>query len=283
MKKEKTAIIILNYNGLPYILDCIYSLYQPSTINHQSLIIIVDNGSTDKSVAIIKRKFPKIKIIKNKRNIGYAKGNNVGIKWALKNNFDHIMLLNPDTIVGKNFLKPLLLLLRSNKKIGIVSPVLKGKEGNKTIFALGAKFNSVLGRTEHIHLKKPPDNCLEQEMVSGCAMMIRKEVFERIGLLDKRFFLYFEDSDFCLRAGKAGFKVYVEPKSLVLHKTSLSLGGLSLKKIRYVFCSNFLFILKCVKPYFWPIAFNYLIVLALKMIIDWLAIKRRKREFQLLS
>lgn len=275
MNKEKTAIIILNYNGLPFILDCLDSLHQSSIINHQSSIILVDNASADKSVELIKKKFPKIKIIQNRVNLGFAGGNNVAIKYALKNNFDNIMLLNPDTIVEKNFLKPLLQLI-SNKKIGIVSPVLKGKEGSKIIFALGAKFNPILGRTKHVHLKRSPLSAVEQEMVSGCAMMVKREVFEKIGLFDERFFLYFEDSDFCLRASKAGFKIYVEPKSVIIHKCSSSLGGLSLKKIKYVLWSNFLFNLKWVKPYFWPFAFSYLIVLAIKMIIDWLALNKRK-------
>ena len=276
MAKEKTAIIILNYNGFPYILDCLCSLHQSLITNHQSPTIVVDNNSTDKSVKKIKKEFPKIKIIKNKKNLGFAGGNNVGIRWASENNFDNIMLLNPDTIVEKNFLKPLLQLIGLDKKIGIVSPVLKGKEGKKTIFALGAKFNPILGRTEHIHLKRAPLSAARQEMVSGCAMLIKKEVFEKIGLLDKKFFLYFEDSDFCLRARKAGFKIYVEPKSVILHKASLSLGGLSLKKIRYVLWSNFLFINKWVKPYFLPVAYFYLLVLGSKMIIDWLALKKRK-------
>jgi len=272
MNKEKTAIIILNYNGFPYIFDCLESLSRLQDCKIARLqIIVIDNASTDKSVELIKKKFPKIKIIENQTNLGFAGGNNVAIKYALKNNFNNIMLLNPDTIVEKNFLKPLLQLMKLDKKIGIVSPVLKGKEGSRTIFALGAEFNPILGRTKHIHLKKRPSNVLKQEMVSGCAMIVRREVFEKIGLLDERFFLYFEDSDFCLRARKAGFKIYVEPKSLVLHKCSSSLGGLSLKKIRYVTISNFLFILKWVKPYFWPFACFYLILLDVKMLVDLLS------------
>ena len=277
MNKEKTAIIILNYNGFPYILDCLKSL----SLHHCFIapllqIIVVDNSSTDRSVEKIKKKFPKIKIIQNQTNLGFAGGNNVAIKYALKNNFDNIMLLNPDTIVEKNFLKPLLQLIKSNKEIGIVSPILKGKEGNKTIFALGAELNPILGRTKHLHVKRAPLSAVKQELISGCAMMIRKEVFEKIGLFDERFFLYFEDSDFCLRARKAGFKIYVEPKSVVLHKCSSSLGGFSLKKIKYVLWSNFLFDLKWVKPYFWPLAFSYLMVLAIKMIIDCLVLRSRK-------
>lgn len=275
--KQKIAIIILNYNGLPYILDCLSSLkLLHCFIVSLFQIVVVDNCSKDGSVEEIKRKFPKIKIIKNRANLGFAGGNNIGIKWALKNNFDNIMLLNPDTIVEKNFLKPLLQLSGSDKKIGIIASVLKGKEGGRTIFALGASFNPILGRTKHVHLKTRSLHSMEQEMVSGCAMMVRKEVFEKIGLLDERFFLYFEDSDFCLRARKAGFKIYVEPKSVVLHKCSSSLGGLSLKKIKYVLWSNFLFDLKWVKPYFWPIAYFYLFILASKMMIDWLALKRNQ-------
>ena len=165
----------------------------------------------------------------------------------------------------------LLILLKLDKKIGIVSPILKEKKGHKIIYTLGAEFNQILGRTKHIHLKSPPLNPIEQEMVSGCAMLVKKEVFKKVGLLDKRFFLYFEDSDFCIRARKAGYKIYVEPKFVVFHKVSQSLKGLGLKKIKYNLWSNFLFILKWVKVWFWPIAFIYLIFLGIKMIINWLA------------
>lgn len=269
MKKEKTAIIILNFNGLPYILDCLESVFRFQDYKALGVeVMVVDNNSIDRSVELIRKQFPQVRVFKNKSNLGFAGGNNTGIKYALKNNFDRILLLNPDTIVVKDFLRPLGKLINSDKKIGIVAPVLIGKEGEKTIFALGAKVNLVLGRTKHKHLIKKPKNPLEQELVSGCCMLVKKEVFEKIGLLDERFFLYFEDSDFCLRAKKAGYKIYVEPKSFIFHKTSQSLGGLSLKKIKYNLWSNFLFINKHVKPYFLPVAYFYLLVLGLKMIVN---------------
>ncbi len=259
----KVAIIILNYNGLPYILDCLRSL-------KQSTIIVVDNASTDGSVETIKNKFPQVKLIRNQNNLGFAGGNNVGIKYALKKGFDHIMILNPDTRAEKNFLKPLIQLMRSDEKIGIVAPLLKGKEKDKIIYALGAKLNPILGRTKHLHLIRRPKKALEQELVSACCMLVKREVFEKIGLFDERFFLYFEDSDFCLRTKKAGYQIYVEPKSVVFHQISKSLGGLSPKKIKYLMISNFLFILKWVKPYFWPLAFLYLAILGVKMLINLL-------------
>jgi len=278
---EKIAIIILNYNGLPYVLSCLSSL-KLSTISYQQLtIILVDNNSSDDSVKIIEKEFPKVKLIKNKKNLGFSKGNNIGIKYALKNNFDYIMLLNPDTVVEKGFLKPLLKLFRSDKKIGIVSPILKEKKDGKTIYALGAKFNPILGRTKHKHVKIRPLHVLKQELVSGCAMLIKNQVFKKIGLLDERFFLYFEDSDFCLRAKEAGYKIFVQPKSIITHRPSTSLGGLSLKKIKYNLCSNFLFILKWVKPYFWPIAYFYLLILGSKMMVGYLFLKKQRRERKL--
>ena len=180
------------------------------------------------------------------------------------------MLLNPDTIVSRNFLKPLISLAESDKQIGVTAPLLKEKAGDEVIYALGAKFNPILGRTKHIHIKKPPLCVLQQELVSGCAMLVKKEVFKKIGLFDERFFLYFEDSDFCLRSRKAGFKIFVEAKSVVFHKISQSFKGFGFKKIKYNLTSNFLFIKKHVKFYFWPFAFLYLIVLGLKMTINYL-------------
>jgi len=267
---NKTAIIILNYNGLPYVLDCLKSLEYLKD-NKRIRTIIVDNASRDRSVKLIKEKYPWVKVIENKKNLGFAGGNNKGIKWAIDNGFKNIMLLNPDTIVEKGFLNPLLRKVNKDK-VGIVSPVLKGKEGNEAIYALGAKYNKILGRTKHVHLKqgqfKKLKHPIEQQLVSGCAVFVKSEVFEKIGLLDKRFFLYFEDSDFCIRAKRAGFKIFVCPKSVVVHKTSQSLGGLSLKKVFYVAGSNLKFILKNVNPLFWPLALIYLMLITIKMVFS---------------
>jgi len=266
MKPDKLAIIILNYNGLPYILDCFNSLSRinkPKNLQIEAWLI--DNGSVDKSLCQIKKNFPWVRVFENRKNLGFAKGNNVGLKKALKEKFNYILLLNPDTIVRPDFLTPLIKLLRKDWATGIAAPVLKDNKG----LALGAKFNPFLGRTKHLRLDiKTGSLCpLEQEIVSGCAMLVRREVLEKIGLLDERFFLYFEDADFCLRARQAGFKIYVHPQSVVEHKISLSLKGW--QKIKYNLRSNFLFILKRVKLIYWPLAFGYLFCLGVKMIVSF--------------
>ena len=267
MDKIKVGIVILNFNGLPYISDCLRSLHKVKGLGR---IIVVDNHSQDQSVFLIKKSFPQIKIIKNRENLGFAKGNNKAIRILLKKGYDYIMLLNPDIVADKNFLNPLIKLADSDKKIGIVAPLLKEGTGDKVVYALGAKFNPILGRTKHIHVEARPLHIAKQELVSGCAMLVKKEVFKKIGLFDERFFLYFEDSDFCLRARKAGFEIFVEPKSVVFHKISQSFKNYRFKKIKYNLISNFLFIKKHVKFYFRPFAFLYLIVLGLKMIISFL-------------
>ncbi|PIS09589.1 hypothetical protein COT75_00065 [Candidatus Beckwithbacteria bacterium CG10_big_fil_rev_8_21_14_0_10_34_10] len=264
----KLAIIIVNFNSYPYILDCLLSLKKADKRGVKCKIILVDNNSKDESVKAISKNFPQVDIIKNRKNLGFAKANNVAIKKALKEKFDYIFLLNPDTKVEENFLEPLIQLIKSNRKIGIVSPALKEKRNGKTIYTLGAKFNRVLGKTEHLYLKENSINSLkpqEEELVSGCAMLVKTSVFKKIGLFDEKFFLYFEDTDFCLRAFKIGFKIYSVPQSVVFHQPSTSLGEISFKKAWHIFISNAFFTIKWVKPYFWPLSFTFQLPLFIKM------------------
>jgi len=268
--KKKVFIIIIYYNSKNYIFSCLDSLVK-SDINNSLInkkIVVVDNASIDGSIQKLEQRYPYIKIIKNKKNIGFAAGNNLAIKYALKNNADYIILLNPDTIIGKDFILPLIKTVDANQKIGIVAPVLKGEYKGKVKYALGQKFNSILGRTEHCQVKFRPLTASEQAMVSGCSMLIKAEVFKQIGFFDERFFLYFEDSDFCLRARNNNFKIYITPESTVYHNKDTSFNSMTFKKIFYLLKGNRLFIGKNVKIYFRPIAYGYLILITIKIIIN---------------
>lgn len=256
-KREKVFIIIVNYNSGPYIIDCLKSLKISRYKDIKISEVIIDNFSIDNSLELIKQQFPKIKIINNKNNLGFAKAVNQGIKNALQNKADYVFLLNPDTLAEKNLLVPLITLIKSDKKIGIVGPILKDEFKAGSVYSLGLKFNKFLGRTEHIHVKARPFHIKDEEIVSGCAMLIKKEVFKRIGFFDERFFLYFEDSDFCLRAKKAGFKIYVEPKAVVIHKQNSAKKPSQGIKRKYLVQSNSLFIKKHVAKIFWPLAWSY--------------------------
>jgi len=268
-KREKVFIVIVNYNSGSYIIDCLKSLEISRYKDIKISEVIIDNSSVDNSLQLIKQQFSKIKIINNKNNLGFAKAVNQGIKNALQNKADYVFLLNPDTLAEKNLLKPLIQLIKSDKKIGIVVPALKDEVKAGSVYSLGLKFNKFLGRTEHIHLHVNPRSLhhQEEELVSGCAMLIKKEVFKKIGLFDERFFMYFEDSDFCLRTRKAGFKIYVEPKAVVIHKQNLDKKPNKEIKKKYLVQSNSLFIKKHVAKIFWPFGWGYLWWLKIRLLL----------------
>jgi len=260
---KKVFIVILNFNGGKEVSACLQSVQLiklPS--NWQMEVLVVDNASIDNSVQLIESRFQEIRIIKNKENLGFAAGNNVGIKLALKQKAQSVLLLNQDTVVEKNFL---LSLLASDADI--VAPIIKFKRKGKWIYDFGGKINWWLGRTSHDERAKiKNEKPAKIDYVSGCCMLIKKSVFEKIGLLDEKFFLYFEDADFCLRAKKIGFKIAVEPKSIVLHKLT-GTGKRPFGQNLHLLKSNLLFINRHTPLFVKPFAYGYLIILLFKLFL----------------
>lgn len=269
MTKPAVAIIILNYNGKRDSIDCLESLGRMSNRNFNFEIMLVDNGSVDKSVEIISNKYPMVSLIENHDNIGFSAGNNIGIKKALENGADLILLLNNDTIVHKDFLDELVVFAAANKKAGILGPALKFKKGFEVFYDLGGKLNSVFGRTTHQTVSLISGELPRRvDYVSGACMLIKSEVTRKIGLLDEPYFFGFEDVEYCYLARKNGFEVYNVPSSVVEHKVSASLGHNSPLKIYYLLRSNLRFIARQIlfpKNLF---GYLYLIVLSLKMFFN---------------
>lgn len=202
-------------------------------------VVVVDNASTDGSVEEIKTRFKDITMLQNNRNLGFAEGNNVGIKYALAHGADYIILLNNDTVVDKNLVNKLLKAMEKDRTIGIVGPKIyfapgfeyhsdryEDKERGKVIWYAGGKIDwqniyaSHRGVDEVDHGQY--DKAEETDFVSGCAMTVRREVFEKIGLLDSKYFLYYEDNDLCQRAKRAGFKIFYIPCAFLWHKNAAS-------------------------------------------------------------
>jgi len=260
---NRLSVIILNFNNEEDINSCLKSLINAySKIN----IILVDNGLTDNSLqSIISLKYEKLQIIKNQRNLGFAKGVNKGLKLALKQGAQDVLLLNPDTLANKGFLEPLL-----TNPAEIIGPVLKFERKGKWVYDFGGKINWWLGRSYHIEFRSQELGVRSQkeiDYVSGCCMLIRRKVFEKIGFLNEKYFLFFEDPDFCLRAKRAGFKVALEPKSVILHK--LSEGKKKpLYYIYHLIHSNLIFVNTWLPFYRRPIAYLYLWLLAFKVLLN---------------
>lgn len=224
----RVAVIVLNYNGKKDTLECLHSLKRAQQHSHFS-IIVVDNGSKDESLKTLRETFPEELYIDNQKNLGYAEGNNRGIVYALESNFDAICLLNNDTVVDPLFMQELLSLHAKNDQAILGATPLLYKERDR-LDHLGGVWNPSKALFDLVGSRKllsdaPMDFEKKLDYVCGCCMFIPKAVFKKIGLFDARFFLFWEESDFCQRAFNAGFPSLCAPKALLWHKVSASFSG----------------------------------------------------------
>jgi len=199
----------------------------------QLRVIVVDNGSTDDSVPRIRAAYPDMELIETGENLGYAGGNNVGIRHALAAGADAVCILNNDVVVEPDFLAPLLAALHSHPDVGVATPlVAEHSAAGDHVWALGS---AVDWRTAAVTRQRAGSAVdpwrayapFEVEIASGAAMLIKTEVFQRVGLLDESFFLYYEETDWCLEVQKAGYRILAVPSSVVWHKASATLGASS--------------------------------------------------------
>ena len=227
----KCSIIVLNYNAKPYILKCLKSLEKINYPKGKYEIVLVDNAYTDGSKELVKKNFPKLKIITNWKNLGFSTGNNVALK-SLKS--DYYIILNPDTYVDKNWLINLVKVAKSDKSIGIcTSKILTMDDKNKINYAGG--IINFLGfawpRGFNQRDMQNFDKVEETAFASGASMLIKKEVLDKVGYLDDDYFIYHEDADYSWRARLFGYKVVYVPSSIVYHKHEGTVGN-EFKRIR---------------------------------------------------
>jgi len=214
MQKPSVFVIILNYNGKDTLLECLSSVYRSDYANMS--VVVVDNASDDGSFENARERFSTAHFIRNSANLGFSKGNNMGIRFALEKFADYVFLLNNDAEVFPDTISLLLEAAQKNKSCGIISPLILKPEGSKIWFA-GGKIDYLKMRCLHEFLVQSKD-AYTSEYISGCAMLIKKEVFQKIGIFDEHFFLYYEDADFSVRAKRNNFDLLVFPGAKVLHR-----------------------------------------------------------------
>ncbi|MDP2585872.1 MAG: glycosyltransferase family 2 protein [Candidatus Levybacteria bacterium] len=241
------AISLLNFNGKQNTLDCLKSLENIRKDNFESSIIVVDNASTDGSVGKIKQymssgKHDAIKIIENKKNLGFSGGHNVAIKYALESGADYVLILNNDTYVDENFIEELFGVAEKERNVVMLVPKIyfapgseyhknrytKKDEGKVLWYAGGEMdWNNVIGHHKGVDEVDEGqfDKIEETEIATGCCMLVKKQVFEKIGNFDDKYFLYYEDADLTMRAKKKDINVVYVPKSVIWHKNAGSAGG----------------------------------------------------------
>ncbi|MFQ5824750.1 MAG: glycosyltransferase family 2 protein [bacterium] len=250
MKEPKVSIIILNYNGFTDTIECLESLKNITYKNYE--IIVVDNGSFNNEAERIEEKYPEVLVIKNPTNYGFCRGNNIGGKIALSNNAEYLLFLNNDTLVEPNFLDELITFSEANPDVGIAGPLILYYFERNQVYSSGGKFNNILFYCKEFKYpyKEPQKNL---NFLSGCAFLVKKSVIKKVGIWDEDYFKYWEETDYCLRAKKAGFRISCVPQSIIYHKVARTNIYLSKGYIYYMVRNNLLLAIKHAKWYYWPL------------------------------
>jgi len=237
----KVIILILNWNGEKNTIECLNSIKKIIYPNYD--VIVIDNASIDDSIKKIKAKFPDITIIKNKINLGFSGGFNVGIKKALNNKADYVVCLNNDVIVDKYFLIEFVKIGELRSDIGGLYPMeYCYYQPNKINAAGGRKTNFILDfPIGHGEQDKGQYNKIRQvERICGAAIIVKRKVLLNVGLLDTDFFYGFEDTDISIRINKAGYKIIFVPKSKIWHKRRGATGGRMSPINSYFYTRNYI-------------------------------------------
>ena len=238
-ERPKVFIIILNWNGWRDTLECLESLKKIDYPNYE--ILVVDNGSTDESVERLNKyiKTTDYCLLTTPSNLGFAGGNNIGIRYALEKKTDYVLLLNNDTIVSQEFLRKLVEIGERNEKIGILGPKIYFYNEPKRIWFAGGRVNWLYnkgtmrgyGELDKSQFDSPDYRTVDY--ITGCCLLIKRQVIEKIGLMSEDYFLYYEDVDWSLKAQSAGFKCIFVPAAKIWHKGSKSSVEFSASYIYY--------------------------------------------------
>lgn len=221
---RSVAIILVNWNGLDYTQACLNSLRKLDFPDYK--IILVDNGSENQEGPRIKNAFPEIELIENSENVGFAGGNNLGIRVALDQGFTHLLLLNNDTLVEPGFLGEMMQKFHQSQDLGVVQPLILFLHDPKKIWSAGGKWIPSLSRAITLGDRAPlmdyriKDYALD--WATGCCMLISREAILASGLLNEQYFAYFEDVEWSLRFRKAGYGIALAEKAIVYHEASAS-------------------------------------------------------------
>lgn len=241
---KKIGIIIVNYNGEEYQKDCIESLEKMEFKDFE--ICVVDNNSTDNSAKILKEEYPWIQVIECDENYGFAEGNNIGIQYELSRGVEYILLLNNDVVLDSKLLDEL---LKKSDESTIVVPLIYYFKPENLIWYAGGEMSWKEATGWHYGIKCVDNYKYKNPTVvtyaPACCMLIPSNVFQKIGLMDEKIFMYFDDTDYCVRLQDAGYKIVYNPDAVLWHKVSSSTGGEKSKiQVYYTTRNHFYFIKK---------------------------------------
>lgn len=254
--RSKIITIVINWNNYEDTRECLISLGKITYPNYK--VIAVDNNSSDGSGDRIKNEFPQHTYIQNEENLGFAEGNNVGIRRAIEETADYVWILNNDVIVDSDSPTELVKVTEKFDKIGIIGSKIYYYTENRKIFSAGAKIIPWSGKSVSFGQNELDsgqyDKIREVDYISGCSLFISVKMLNEIGLFDKRYFMYYEEADLAVRAKRKGWKVMYIPTSVVWHKHASTVKKYNLLSEYYLTRNHLLFMRKNY-PWFFPLAF----------------------------
>lgn len=224
----KIAVVILHYRNLADTLECLDSLERQDHADYE--IILVDNGSGDSEVEVAVKKYGRLHFIQNGENLGFAEGSNVGIRSALERGAEGILLLNNDTVASPSLLSAFVKAAHSHPDAGVFGAKIFFYDDPTVIWHAGGDVHPRSMRCYHLGC---PDSDLEKKWedvrdigyACGCALFIKREVIDKVGLMAREFFLLWEEIDWCWRIRKAGYRCLYVPEAMLWHKISRSFEG----------------------------------------------------------
>jgi GT2 family glycosyltransferase len=229
------CVLVVNWNGRDVLEDCLGSLVGSGYPGLR--ILMVDNASSDHSVAFVRRRYPQVEILESDENLRWAGGNNLGLERLQHEGWpqDQVLLLNNDTIVPQGSLERLTAALAADPDAWAATPRIVYAHDPARAWYDGGRVGTWSGWVRHDGIRqltgRLPVDARPVEYGTGCALLLRRAALERLGLLDTDFYFYGEDADYCLRLRTAGARVLHVPRSVILHKVSMSLGAGSPRKL----------------------------------------------------
>jgi GT2 family glycosyltransferase len=224
--KPHTVAVILNWNSADATLQCVTSLQESN--EPRPSIIVVDNGSTDSSWEELQRHETDLTLIQSGRNLGFAGGNNIGIRAALEAKADYVWVLNPDTVIHPLCLSELLSAAGNHPEAGVLVPKILYREHSNVVWYAGGSYDSVRAQPNHWGIGAPDgadsNITCDVTFATGCSLLVSRETFERVGLLDEKYFLYWEDVEFSRRVLRTGYRICLVATARVWHHVGSNSG-----------------------------------------------------------
>ncbi len=230
------AVVIVAWNNYADTHECLESILAQKQV--ETSVFLVDNGSKTEPLVNLVMEYPGINYIHSETNLGFAAGTNLGLREALKTGAEYILIVNNDTRADESMVNELLMAAES-EHVGLTAPLIYYYDAPDKIWSSGGRINELLLMPLDSHNRLNPVSVpTKRTFLSGCCYLLKKEMLTQVGLFDERFFLYFEDLDFCMRVKDSNWKMTVVPTAKLLHKVSMSSGGSFSESERYQYARS---------------------------------------------